>query len=488
MAITASTLSNDTMTVIVDGAKILTATKDHPKWVELVNAFTRKDESTMLDLLSMKRVIEKFSCGGLTVSDQGVFYKDMPLAGVDVDRVMAFMLQGLPYEPIAQYMGRKFLNPSKRAITEMYNFLEHRQMPLTPEGRIIAYKGVQKDFFSGRGGSEPLSQGRRNEKGQIFNGVGETIQMERSFVDDDFRQDCSGGLHAGSLSYAKDYAHGLPGGIVILIEIDPADVVSVPADCNCKKLRCCKYRVISVYDGPLPDTYTSDYSEQPVTDGVNDSPPENEDEDDGWNETCNECGENVDNCICEEELPTSNVLPETLVPASPAAPLFYDPSVRQRAVALICEQLGVKLEDVKDESTFTDLGADSLDQVELAMAVEEEFNFEVTDEEAERCDTVGKLIHELNIKIAGRSLFAPPPVAPTPEPVVSEPVPEKVVVTENSDAAYHEGYKLGGRNGTRRVKRLYHQGDENVSYADHSAEFIRGYNAGYRNARWDYTS
>ena len=64
-------------------------------------------------------------------------------------------------------------------------------------------------------------------------------------------------------------------------------------------------------------------------------------------------------------------------------------SVDQRVKKLICEQLGVKEEEVKDEASFVDdLGADSLDTVELVMALEEEFEIEIPDEEAENITTV----------------------------------------------------------------------------------------------------
>lgn len=60
-------------------------------------------------------------------------------------------------------------------------------------------------------------------------------------------------------------------------------------------------------------------------------------------------------------------------------------SIEERVKKIIVEQLGVKEEDVKPEASFVeDLGADSLDTVELVMALEEEFDIEIPDEEAEK--------------------------------------------------------------------------------------------------------
>jgi acyl carrier protein len=68
-------------------------------------------------------------------------------------------------------------------------------------------------------------------------------------------------------------------------------------------------------------------------------------------------------------------------------------SVEDRVKKLICEQLGVKEEEVKTDSSFVeDLGADSLDTVELVMALEEEFETEIPDEEAEKITTVKEAV------------------------------------------------------------------------------------------------
>jgi acyl carrier protein len=64
-------------------------------------------------------------------------------------------------------------------------------------------------------------------------------------------------------------------------------------------------------------------------------------------------------------------------------------SVEDRVKKIVCEQLGVEDEDVKPSAAFVeDLGADSLDTVELVMALEEEFETEIPDEEAEKITTV----------------------------------------------------------------------------------------------------
>ena len=72
-------------------------------------------------------------------------------------------------------------------------------------------------------------------------------------------------------------------------------------------------------------------------------------------------------------------------------------SVEERVRKLICEQLGVKEDEVKDDASFVeDLGADSLDTVELVMALEEEFETEIPDEDAEKITTVAQATKYIN--------------------------------------------------------------------------------------------
>ena len=76
-------------------------------------------------------------------------------------------------------------------------------------------------------------------------------------------------------------------------------------------------------------------------------------------------------------------------------------AVTDRVRAIIAEQLGVKVEEVTDAASFIeDLGADSLDTVELVMALEEEFGIEIPDEDAEKMTSVGDSIKYIESKTA----------------------------------------------------------------------------------------
>ena len=78
-------------------------------------------------------------------------------------------------------------------------------------------------------------------------------------------------------------------------------------------------------------------------------------------------------------------------------------AVHDKITEIIVEQLGVKAEEVTPEASFVDdLGADSLDTVELVMALEEEFGIEIPDEDAEKIQTVGDAIKYIEEKCSAK--------------------------------------------------------------------------------------
>lgn len=78
-------------------------------------------------------------------------------------------------------------------------------------------------------------------------------------------------------------------------------------------------------------------------------------------------------------------------------------AIEEKIKSIIAEQLGVKAEEVTPQASFIDdLGADSLDTVELIMALEEEFNIEIPDEDAEKMTTVGDAINYIESKSSNK--------------------------------------------------------------------------------------
>ena len=258
-------LTDHSLTVVLDGTPH-TMSVDAPNFQLAKSALMDKRFDDLPDLFDLARAIEDYVDGNISITHNRVHYKDEVVHNHVVDRILNFMSQGLPHQPLVRFLDKLMDNPSRRSVDELYNFLEHKQMPLTPDGNFLAYKGVNHDFTD-------------KWSGKCDNSVGQILEMPRNTVCDDANHGCSAGFHAGSHDYAKGYASG--GGHLLLVEINPADVVSVPHDCSCQKLRTSKYKVVAVHDTidtPLRDALVSNYGD--YDDYSNDW---NEDSDD-WNE------------------------------------------------------------------------------------------------------------------------------------------------------------------------------------------------------------
>lgn len=261
-------LTNKTVTVIVHG-KSYTADSSNLNFNEIVDLLKSDsdDFDSLVDLFDItSKVSDYVSLNGDVIVRRGVVkYKGEFLDLYVTQKLIEFMRNDLPVQPMINFIERLMANPSRRAVTELYSFLEHKNMPLTPEGYFLAYKGVRADY-------------RDIHSGRFDNSVGQVLEMTRWNVCDDANISCSRGFHAGSYEYANNWAG--PDGHLMIVKIDPADVVSIPKDSNCQKLRTCKYEVVAEEKDrkPLDGLFTDEYSDD-------DYGFQNEDEDeDGYDE------------------------------------------------------------------------------------------------------------------------------------------------------------------------------------------------------------
>lgn len=233
---------------------------------------------TLVALASPAVKIVQAGEGRVTVTDGVVYYDDSALHGAVVDRILWGLKEGFEMTAHLRFIERIMLNPSKRAIDETFRFIESNRMGLSDDGFILAYKVVADDFTD-------------IHSHTFDNSPGKVCEMPRNAVNDNPNVTCSDGLHVCSHSYLRHYGQG-GGSRIVIVKIDPADVVSIPIDYNNAKMRCCRYEVIAEYTAEDKDDIlaskpvwsTSEFFGSDKDDVGDDEDEDEEDEDDEGDE------------------------------------------------------------------------------------------------------------------------------------------------------------------------------------------------------------
>lgn len=179
------------------------------------------------------------SGGSVSVRDGIVLYKDEPVHNAVVERIIGGLKDGFDMKPYMLFLENLMENPSKRAVDELYRFVEKNAMGITADGYLLAYKKVREDYTD-------------IHSGTFNNSPGCVVEMARNQVDDQKDRTCSAGLHFCSFAYLPHFGSG-PGNRIVIVKVNPRDVVSIPSDYDCAKARCCRYEVIGEYDGADKD-------------------------------------------------------------------------------------------------------------------------------------------------------------------------------------------------------------------------------------------
>ena len=209
------------------GFKVVT--KDHPKFTEIVSLCDSKDYAGAAELTDIKSVVEQLVDGSdVDLVGSQLFYKGEVVSGLLGERIIKMANLGLSVDSLIAFLGNLQDNPSSRAVEELYGFLESSKLPITDDGHFLAYKSVKQDYTD-------------HHSGKIDNSVGQVITMVRHKVDEDKDQTCSYGLHFAAHEYAEGFGCS---GRMMVMKINPRDVVSIPSDYNNQKGRCCRYEVL----------------------------------------------------------------------------------------------------------------------------------------------------------------------------------------------------------------------------------------------------
>ena len=220
----------------------------HHNYAALVECVHTSDSTSFVELLNSGSQVEDWSEGDFEFRDGFLYFEDEQVASDPTRRMIECLQQGFPHEPMMNYLTNLYDNVSERAVQESYTWSSHKGLPITEDGMMVGYKGVaiyRGDTIKVKNGE--LKDGDHVDRytGKTFrNNVGDVCSMKRRQVCDDHTQGCSSGLHVGTYEYACDWATS--SGVVLLVKFNPKDIVSVPSDCNCQKMRVSEYEVIAI--------------------------------------------------------------------------------------------------------------------------------------------------------------------------------------------------------------------------------------------------
>ena len=243
--------------VVVIGNVIHTVSKTHVTYSDVLSAIKAQDWDKVKEVVEPKKVILTYGKGNVSIVGDTLLWKGQEFDSYLAVRMIDMLKEGFSIDPFAALMENLMQNPSARAVKELYGFLEKANMTITPDGCFLAFKKVNDDYYDVHSRTvlnKPYDlftaedfdaiktvQGKKKEVTVEISKDGVTVvSMERNQVDDNRDNTCSKGLHFCSEGYLESFG----GSRIVILKINPRDVVSIPSDYNATKGRTCRYEVV----------------------------------------------------------------------------------------------------------------------------------------------------------------------------------------------------------------------------------------------------
>ena len=269
---------NTSITFLDTDGQVHVITTGHPHMRELEDMVLNHkagfineiDEERCLDLIDSGRMIQKNLApySNEFRYDGGVMYYKTNILGDAITKTMMKALANEDNENNASAIinfVRKLYDgvDSYSVINNLYSWVRERNLTITSEGNIVAYKAVNMTdeenevFESLSGGIENsvIVDGVAVPQARVPQKIGSVVEMNRSLVDDNPNNHCSSGLHAGSWDYASTFG----GTHVLTVVIDPADIVSVPNDHSGMKMRTCRYKITDITKQEIEEAVVEEF-------------------------------------------------------------------------------------------------------------------------------------------------------------------------------------------------------------------------------------
>ena len=177
-------LGGSSITVFLDGNSY-TINKSAPTYEMVLEAVRNNDVVALRGAVNIRSKIYDgllASSKNVRIVGNSIYYGDRELSGLIASRIFEVIRLGLDVSPMVRFIENLMSNPSKRAVDELFGFLDACTLPITDDGHFLAYKRVNGDY------TDCHSRTMDNSKGQV-------LSMPRNLVDEDKNNTCSYGLH-----------------------------------------------------------------------------------------------------------------------------------------------------------------------------------------------------------------------------------------------------------------------------------------------------
>ena len=199
-------------------------------YTQIVNALKNGAWSALCDLVNPKAAIARYTNGLVQIMDNNeLLYDGKPLHNALVTRILDTYNSGGSYEFLTNFLNKVQLNPIESARDEIYLFLDACNLPIQDDGDFLAYKVVRHDYLD-------------KHSRTMDNSIGQKPEMDPAACDPDRNNECSRGLHFCSRSYVSQFRWD--GDRLMIVKINPANVVAIPRDYNNAKGRAWTYEVV----------------------------------------------------------------------------------------------------------------------------------------------------------------------------------------------------------------------------------------------------
>ena len=214
--------------------------QDHPNYSRIKDALvTKQYHKITSDMLDARSAVKKWilSNSRFNLTNDRLALDGRTFSDAVTDKVLRMIEAGNDANALFNFLIKTRQNPSNIAQDELLLFCVANNFMIHEDGDILAYKSVRENFTD-------------IHSGKFMNKVGMTVSMERNAVDDNRERTCSNGLHFASHEYASTWTTY---GHLMLLKLNPKDVVSIPSDYSNQKGRTCRYVVIAEVTDKVPE-------------------------------------------------------------------------------------------------------------------------------------------------------------------------------------------------------------------------------------------